>query len=81
MYCFVNQETSSFMLVNWGHSSNSSPDTKQFHVLLNYLKLILKSVKQWTYPPEKAPIIDLVAKKITWAKVSTFHFFIFACSR
>jgi hypothetical protein len=69
VYNFVNRQISSFMLFNWAESTTSSPDTKDFNSLLNYLKLLLKSVKQWSYPSEQAPIIDLVTKKITWARV------------
>jgi hypothetical protein len=69
LYSSVSWEISSFMLFNWVKPVKSSPNTKDFQALLNYLKLLIKSVKQWTYPPEKAPIIDLVAKKITWARV------------
>ena len=76
VYSYVNREISSFMLFNWVNSTNSSPDTKKFQALLNFLKLLLKSVKQWTYPSEKAPIIDLVAKKITWAKVPPLFSFL-----
>ena len=70
-YSSINWEISTFMLFNWAKSTKSSPDSKDFHILLNYLKLILKSIKQGIYPSEKAPIIDLIAKKITWARVSS----------
>lgn len=79
LYKIVDLEISSFMLSEWVNSTNSSPSTKEFQTLLNVLKSLLKTVKQWIPPSEKTPITDLVAKKITWAKVSislSLHFYL-----
>lgn len=71
LYSFINLNISSFMVFDWIESIKSSPDTEDFHILLNYFKSLFKTVKLWTYPPEKAPIVDLIIKKITWGKVSS----------